>query len=147
MKKKTYKPAFWFSVTCMFLMTLIFPLMPLAGEMDLAGDGLLLRLSGVWFWAMLLGALGLFLFVNRKRKKQADKSQPKQKPGIIRFFTNPWGKAADIVFFASLAAFLTVLFLSPQSFAVYILLSLTTFSALMHGVFNGVNYQFIKTQQ
>lgn len=111
-------------------------------------------IGGLLFFLFLL--LGYFMFYRfsqyRKQQKNNCSVKQKAKPGIIVFFSNPLAKKADIVMIISFVISISMLlighfnealhgsfvfdFLSVLSSAVFI------FTAQMHAIMNGVNYQY-----
>ena len=141
MKNNNHKIIFILSMAFMFLMSLVFLVMPYAAEQNLAGDALPQILSGAWFWATFAIGYGLFFLFNRKRKKEDGAARDTKRPGLLRFMGNRWAVVADCAFLAGVSAFVTVLLVAPQSYFVYALLSLVFFSFHMHCVLNGVNFR------
>jgi len=124
----------------MFLFSTSFLIMPIASGLSLSGDNLLLTVTALWFWLSAILASITFLLANRKRK--AASSPAKFRPGIFRFFQNPWAKMADTAFGVSLIGLIVVLLVASQSYFTFIFVSLSVFTFLMHCVMNGKNFQY-----
>ena len=146
MRKSTQKVLFGLSAVFMLLLSLTFLAMPAANRLSLEGNARLLRLSGVWFWATLILGYALFLLVHRARKQSLRAGQeelPKGKPGIIRFFANPWAFFADIALGVGIILFVVFLWVDASGYPVFALLSVTVFAFQMHCVLNGENFRYI----
>lgn len=124
----------------MFLFSTSFLIMPLASELSLSGDNFLLTVTALWFWLSAILSGITFLLANKKRK--AATGTMKSRPGIFCFFKNPWAKLADSAFGISLSGFILVTIAAPKSYLLYILVSLSVYTFLMHCVLNGKNYQY-----
>lgn len=146
--RKKEKIIFLISIICMLILSLSFLIMPVASSISLNKDsnGLLIG-TGIMFWLSLASAYSLMIFVDVKRRnflKQNKKAKKKRLPGIIRFFSNPAAKCADIASAVSLLLLIIFSFLT-ESYFNYILLALFAFSFQMHCVLNGENYLYINS--
>lgn len=147
-KRKIEKTAFFISILCMLLLSLTFLIMPVASNILLnKGSNKLLIATGVMFWLFLALAYFLLGFVDinrRKFLKQHKKAEKKRLPGILRLFSNPAAKCADIVSVVSLVLLVILSFIT-DNFANYILLAVFAFSFQMHCVLNGENCLYINS--
>lgn len=160
MNRGRLKTAFWGAALCMLLCSLTFLFMPLVGRLALGGRVLPTRLLGVWFWLALIAGAALFIIADRGRRalqSEPDSAPPKRKkqpaetpqlppkrayPGALRFFSNKWARAADVLCAASILGFALVMLTAPRSYAAYVLLCLLVFTLMMHGTLNGANFSF-----
>ena len=101
---------------------------------------------GVFFWGFLILGYICFYRLSKRRKEQQkrDRSRPKkQRPGIIVFFANPYAAAADIAMVISLIATVVFQFVPFSEIVSLVSIAVFVFSAQMHGILNGVNFQYI----
>jgi hypothetical protein len=130
----------------MLLMSTSFLLMPAASERALNGEGRWLMMTGFLFWLPLIASYLLLFFANRCRRNQVGRDRPRgvKTWGLFRFFSNPWAVASDIIFVIGLAGFLWFLFRAQERYATYIFLFAAVTALPLHGVFNGVNFRYIR---
>jgi hypothetical protein len=109
-------------------------------------------LTGVLFWLGLIAGYILLALINSHRKKfesnskvsVSKKSKSKRKPAFITFFSNKYALVADfalILFFILTLVFMFIPVLN-QSIAL-ISIAFFLFSLHMHGIFNGINFEYI----
>jgi hypothetical protein len=122
-------------------MSLMFLLMPLEEETFV---------TGIVFWAGLLGGSVLQVIVNALRKaffKRNDisyKNAKKSRAGILRIFSNRLAMIADITCgVALLATSVSMIATRGYGYICYVFISLTVFSFALHCIFNGKNFDFI----
>ena len=129
------------SILCFLVMSLMFLLMPLEEETFV---------TGIVFWAGLLGGSVLQVIVNALRKaffKRNDisyKNAKKSRAGILRIFSNRLAMIADITCgVALLATVVSMIVTRGYGYICYVFISLTVFSFALHCIFNGKNFDFI----
>jgi hypothetical protein len=142
---KVLRIMFFISLFCIFIMSGSILLMPLASEMFFEGSNTLLIATGLMFWIPLFGGYVLLAVINSTRKKVAKKHKQHRllRIGLIRFFSNIWAFAADLVFVISLIGFVVSMLNDPFSYFAFVLLFITVFSFQLHCILNGENYRFI----
>ena len=101
---------------------------------------------GAGFWIFLILGYISFYQLSKRRKEQEKGSRSqkdKQRPGIIVFFANPYARAADIAMVISFIATVVFQFVPFSEVVSLGSIAAFVFSAQMHGIFNGVNFQYI----
>lgn len=145
---KIQKVLFVLSVLFMLLFSLTFLFMRPANTVLInSGDQTFLNIVGVSFWSTFALSVITTILLNVRRRKclKATGKLKKERPGIIRFFSNLPAKIADIIMVISLIALVIVMMFFSENYIIYVLLSVTLFSFLMHCVLNGENYRYIIT--
>lgn len=146
MKYKTIQSLLFFiMILFMFLFSASFLVMPVVSQRSMEGKSTMLMFNGIWFWTTGLGSVILFVLINQRRKKLpgAEKNVESAKPGIIRFCSNGWAKAADWTFLGSFIGLIICIIMSSQSYAMFVFVFFTVFTFMMHCVFNGKNFKCI----
>jgi MFS family permease len=103
------------------------------------------------FWAGILAGYSLFIILNKKRKKLAEKQKMRSRPlrGAFCFFQTRNGMVADITCGISLIASVILISAAGSSWQwiTFIIISVFLFSLQMHCILNGENYKYIKFQE
>ncbi len=127
-----FRHLFFGSIVILAAFSAVFFIMPIATEKNYDGDGSLLVLNGIWFWATGIILVIMQISENKLRKKLDHEASGK--PGIICFFSNRAASAADILLGVSILA----MYLSNASF---ISIAATVFFFGLHCMLNGKNYR------
>lgn len=108
-------------------------------------------LIAILFWVCLIAGYVLLYVISRHRK-EFERNAPREKrrriktnnrPGIIRFFSNPAATAADFAMIGFFILDLVFMFIPGISQTVtYILLACLVFAIHMHCILNGVNFEY-----
>ena len=152
MSRLKMRQFFWFALILLFLMSASFLLMPLSVQLASQDQKVTVQISLMFWGSGLVGYILLFLAERERRRlvssKGEDIKKPKDRPGIIMFFSNPPAKVADIILIFSAVAF-AVLCFTPwrDRYIAYLLLFLLFFSLHLHCLFNGRIYKAIQIKK
>ena len=141
------RKCFWVSGLLLLFNGLSFLFMRWAVMRSDTSGGITVMALGVFFWLTLIGGYVLLFLANRRRKhfiirKMDGDLSMGQRTGLISFFRNKYGTAADIVLLLSMIGLLVLSATkATDGFPVYVLLSLLAISFHMHCLFNGRVYK------
>jgi len=154
MKRKSKKPTVLFGLSAGFmgLASFVLVLIPFADFYGTTRQQTTGYIIGLVFWLSMIVAYILFWFTNKFRKKQMAKTKMplvKQKPGLILFFRNIYGKIADIVCAVSFCGTVAAILLTEKEpgWYVYLIIAVFIFSLQMHGMLNGENFRYIMQKE
>ena len=143
--------SFWTAVFMLLIHAMSYLFMPLA-----AGGGygeasrIVLQTVGLIFWiSLLLGYVFLIAAMICRRayvRRRADLSPDMgQRIGLLTFFSNVPGTAADVLLIIAFAAGLVVIFTGKtEHYFSFVLLAVLSLALHMHGLFNGRIYKTIR---
>ena len=141
------RKCFWISVPLLLLNGLSFLFMRWAVKNTESSGGVTVMAVGTFFWLTLIGGYVLLSIANRRRKRFIVKKMDgdlsmSQRTGLLSFFRNKYGTAADVVLLLSVIGLLVLgAAKATDGFLVYVLLSLLAVSFHMHCLFNGRVYK------
>lgn len=150
MKTANAKNLFYTSVISIGLSALSLSFIPFGSFAGSDFQRIIAYIIGIVFWLGIIVGYCLFIIVARTRKKsKKQKLLPKTENiriGVLSFFKTFPGMIADIVCAISVVALIiTVVFGNSSTWIVYVLVSVLIFSIQMHGIFNGINFVYIKS--
>lgn len=144
---------FLISVVCFFLMAIDFLVMPLDGYRKVDSSALNL-ITGIVFWSTLVVGCAAQVMLSRKRKVWCgiygvnETIDENARVGLLSFFQNGPGKAADIALGVSLVLLVAAMIVTRASgYVCYVFLACFVFSLCMHCVLNGKNYYYLSNKR
>lgn len=109
-------------------------------------------LLAILFWGCLIAGYVLLYVISKHRKefernasrdKRRKEKAKNNRPGFLRFFSNPAARIADVAMVVLFIVNLVIMFIPGISQTItYIFLALLVFSIHMHGILNGVNFEY-----
>ena len=143
------KHRFWLSVILLTLMSLTILIVP-ATVQDETKDTIWPTVIAILFWLLALFGYWAIYLANKKRKRFLLKRfgrdiQLNFRPGAFSFFSNPIATIADISVIVAVLLF-CIAMITPlkDTYIVVILLSLFTWAANMHCLFNSRTFRITK---
>ena len=143
------KHRFWLSVVLLTLMSLTILVVPATAQDD-AKDTIWPIVIAILFWLLALLGYWAIFSANKKRKRFLFKRfgrdiQLNFRPGALCFFSNPIATTADISVMVAMLLF-GIAMLTPlkDTYLIVILLSLFTWAANMHCLFNSRTFRITK---
>lgn len=129
----------------LFLMSLSIAFMPIASEYR--GDSMLPTiLTGLAFWAGLIGTILIAICINRCRKKSPyfNELYPNAKQlGIVHFFQSKPATVVDITTFVALLGLIITRLTVDQIIIPFVFLAIFVFLFGMHCMLNGICYKYL----
>ena len=143
------KHRFWLSVVLLSLMSLVILIVPATAQDD-AKDTIWPIVIAILFWLLAVFGYWAIFSANKKRKRFLLKRfgrdiQLNFRPGALCFFSNPIATTADISAIVTMLLF-GIAMITPlkDTYIVVVLLSLFTWAANMHCLFNSRTFRITK---
>ncbi len=136
---------FLFMLVSYMLMPLSFIIMTIADFEGNTVQRILAYSVGVLFWLGVIAGTVFLILLNRTRKKDSKGDSIKGLPGILHFFSCRQGKIIDIVFiFTVLVCIVLGVFHFLKGNIRFLVYGITILCGILHAVFNGANYIYLK---
>lgn len=134
------------SILSFLIFSASFLMMPFESAAAKSGFSILSHLSGLVFWvSLLIAAISQTVLSARRRKRNAAtrirRTKDSQNVGVFSFMKNKLAVVFDVLFVASLIAFIVSLIITHGlAYVCYVFVSVMVFSFAMHCILNGKIY-------